>query len=121
MILREKRLSEYRAVVIGKYHINPIWVYMVPTLAYLKNNRVNVDVLKLFKNQPTAVFSIRELLLSCYGENAKPLKEALNAISATFYISPNPYWHTIDFTWSTDYFEEIPVGRFNIQFLQNLT
>lgn len=121
MIQREKRLSEYRAVVMGKYYISPNRDYMVPTLAYLKNNRVNVDVDKLFKNQPTAVFTIKKLLLSCYGENARPIEEALKTISATFDIIPNSYWHTIDFTWSTDYFEEIPVGRFNIQFLQNLT
>lgn len=93
---------------------------MVPTIVYLENNKVNVNVDKLFKNRPTAVFSIKKLLLSCYGENAKPLKEALNVISATFANSPRPYWYTIDFTWSTDYFEEVPVGRTNIKLLQNL-
>lgn len=93
---------------------------MVPTIVYLENNKVSVDVDKLFKNKPTAVFSIKKLLLSCYGENAKPLREALNAISATFANRPDPYWHQIDFTRSTDYFEEVPVGRTNIKLLQNL-
>ena len=93
---------------------------MVPTIVYLENNKVSVDVDKLFKNRTTAVFSIKKLLLSCYGENAKPLKEALNAISATFANRSNPYWHTIDFTWSTDYFEEVPVGIISIKLLQNL-
>ena len=106
---------------MDKYHINPNRDYMVPTLAYLKNNRVNVDVDKLFKNQPTAVFTIKKLLLSCYGENARPIEEALKTISATFDISPSPYWHTIDFTWSTDYFEEVPVGIISIKLFQNLT
>lgn len=121
MIQREKRLSEYRAVVKDKYYINPNRDYMVPTLAYLKNNRVNVDVDKLFNNRPDAVFTIKRLLLSCYGENARPLEEALKTISATFGTRPNPRcWYTIDFAWSTDYFEEVPVGRIDIQFLQNL-
>ena len=120
MILREERRSVYRAVVMNQYHISPNREYMVPTIVYLENNKVNVDVNKLFKNKPTAVFSIKKLLLSCYGENAKPLKEALNAISATFANRPHPYWHTIDFTWSTDYFEEVPVGIISIKLLQNL-
>lgn len=93
---------------------------MVPTIVYLENNKVSVDVDKLFKNQPSAVFSIKKLLLSCYGENAKPVREALNAISATFASRPIPYWDTMDFVWSTDYFEEVPVGRTNIKLLQNL-
>ena len=120
MILREERRSVYRAVVRYEYIITPNREYMVPTIVYLENNKVSVDVDKLFKNRTTAVFSIKKLLLSCYGENAKPLKETLNAISATFANRPNPYWHTIDFTWSTDYFEEVPVGRINIKLPQNL-
>ena len=120
MILREERRSVYRAVVRYEYIITPNRDYMVPTIAYLENNKVSVDVDKLFKNRTTAVFSIKKLLLSCYGENAKPLKETLNAISATFANRPNPYWHTIDFTWSTDYFEEVPVGIISIKLLQNL-
>lgn len=120
MIQREKRLSVYRAVVKSEYIINPNREYMVPTVAYLENNKVNVDVDKLFNNKPDAVFTIKKLLLSCYGENAKPLKESLDAISATFANSPHLYWHAIDFTWSTDYFEEVPVGRINIKLLQNL-
>lgn len=120
MIQREKRPSVYRAVVMRDYIITPNRDYMVPTIAYLENNKVNVDVNKLFKNSPTAVFSIKKLLLSCYGENAKPLKEALNAISATFATRLNPYWYTMDFAWSTDYFEEVPVDRINIKLLQNL-
>lgn len=93
---------------------------MVPTIVYLENNKVSVDVDKLFKNRPTAVFSIKELLLSCYGENAKPLKEALNAISATFANRPDSNWYIKAFAWSTDYFEEVPVDRINIKLLQNL-
>ena len=105
---------------MDKYRISPNREYMVPTIAYLKNNRVNVDVDKLFNNKPDAAFTIKKLLLSCYGENARPIEEALKTISATFDTSPNPRWYAIDFTWSTDYFEEISVGRFSIQFLQNL-
>lgn len=120
MIQREKRLSVYRAVVMNQYNIHPNREYMVPTIVYLENNKVSVDVDKLFKNQPSAVFSIKKLLLSCYGENAKPVREALNAISATFASRPIPYWDTMDFVWSTDYFEEVPVGRTNIKLLQNL-
>ena len=120
MIQREKRLSVYRAVVMNQYHINPNMEYMVPTIVYLENNKVSVDVDKLFKNRPTAVFTIKKLLLSCYGENAKPLKESLDAISATFANRPIPYWDTMDFVWSTDYFEEVPVGRINLKLLQNL-
>lgn len=120
MIQREERRSVYRAVVRYKYIITPNRDYMMPTIVYLENNKVNVDVDKLFKNKPNAVFSIKKLLLSCYGENTKPLREALNAISATFATIPIPYWYTIDFAWSTDYFEEVPVGRINIKLPQNL-
>lgn len=105
---------------MNQYNIHPNREYMVPTIVYLENNKVSVDVDKLFKNQPSAVFSIKKLLLSCYGENAKPVREALNAISATFASRPIPYWDTMDFVWSTDYFEEVPVGRTNIKLLQNL-
>ena len=105
---------------MNQYNINPNREYMVPTLAYLKNNRVDVDADKLFNNRLNAIFTIKKLLLSCYGENARPLEEALKTISATFDTRPNPRWYTIDFCWSTDYFEEIPVGRFSIKFLQNL-
>ena len=120
MILREERRSVYRAVVRYEYIIIPNRDYTVPTIAYLENNKVNVDVNKLFNNKPTAVFSIKDLLLSCYGENAEPLTDALNTISATFANRPNPYWYTIDFAWSTDYFEEVPVGIISIKLLQNL-
>ena len=120
MIQREKRLSVYRAVVRNKYCVFPNMNYMMPTIVYLENNKVNVDVDKLFKNKPNAVFSIKKLLLSCYGENTKPLREALNAISATFATRPSPYWYTVDFAWSTDYFEEVPEGRINIKLPQNL-
>lgn len=120
MILREERRSVYRAVVRYSYIITPNRDYMVPTVVYLENNKVNVDVNKLFNNKPTAVFSIKDLLLSCYGENAEPLTEALNAISLTFAARPSPYWYTMNFAWSTDYFEEVQVDRFNTKLLQNL-
>ena len=120
MIQREKRLYVQRAVVMDKYRIAPNREYMVPTIAYLENNKVNVDVDKLFNNRPDAVFTIKKLLLACYGENARPLRESLDTISATFTTRHNPYWYTIYFTWSTDYFEEVPVGRTNIKLLQNL-
>lgn len=120
MIQREIRFSVYRAVVMDKYRVSPNMDYMVPTIAYLKNNRVNVDVDKLFDNRPDAAFTIKKLLLSCYGENARPTEEALKTISDTFDTNPITRWYDVDFTWSTDYFEEISVGRFSIQFLQNL-
>ena len=120
MILREERRSVYRAVVMNKYRVFPNRAYMLPTIAYLENNKVNVDVDKLFNNRPDAVFSIEELLLSCYGENAEPLTEALNAISLTFAARPSPYWYTMEFAWLTDYFEEVQVDRFNTKLLQNL-
>lgn len=100
---------------MDKYRINPNRECMVPTIAYLKNNRVNVDVDKLFNNRPDAAFTIKKLLLSCYGENARPIEEMLDTISGTFDTRPNPRWYTIDFTWSTDYFEEISVDRFSIK------
>ena len=120
MILREERRSVYRAVVRYEYIITPNRDYMVPTIAYLANNNVNVDVNKLFNNQPNAAFSIEELLLSCYGENALPLKEALKAISNTFATRPSAYWHIVEFVWSTDYFEEAQVDRLDTKLLQNL-